>query len=57
MFINPAITIPNSLPPLEPERTHASSLKSTTYAESEHPILNIVIQVVGSQGTLTPEYI
>ena len=57
MFINPAITIPNSLPPLEPERTHASSLKSITYAESEHPILNIAIQVVGSQGTLTPEYI
>ena len=57
MFINPAITIPNRLPSPEPERTHASTLKSTTYAESEHPILNIVIQVVGSQGTLTPEYI
>lgn len=51
MLIDSSARIPEQVPIFGPPLSQVPEDQSPTYVDSEYPILNIVIQVVGSRGT------
>lgn len=52
MLIDSSARLPERVPTFESQLGQVPEKQSPNYADSEYPILNIVIQVVGSRGLL-----